>query len=295
MNGVLSVMGDFRSAALQSIPCAQFTFDRLAEIYNDTRVDYIVPMPMNARRMAEYVHDYDVDMQSSLVALDGAGRSVGMGMLALRDNRAWITRLGVSPAQRGRGIGSFMMQALLERARARGAQRIQLEVIKGNDPAHVLFLKCGFRASRELLVLSRAPSQIRTDAPRDFVVLPLTPDEIAECLRMRTPGCASWIDETPSLMNGGSLAGFRAQHESGISGWIVLRKTLFQLSHFVFEVSPDCPHEAALALLDTLHRSFPTQDAKYENHPANHAAYSAFAQMGYLEVFRRIEMSLQLA
>ena len=54
-----------------AVPCSAYDYVALAEIYNQGRVDYIVPMPMNARRLEEYVRAYDVDLAASLVAVDG--------------------------------------------------------------------------------------------------------------------------------------------------------------------------------------------------------------------------------
>jgi hypothetical protein len=53
------------------IPARAFSYEELTEAYNNTRVDYLVPMPMNAARLREYVETYDVDMDSSVVAVDG--------------------------------------------------------------------------------------------------------------------------------------------------------------------------------------------------------------------------------
>lgn len=39
----------------RAVPIAQYSMDDLAAIYNRARVDYIVPMPMNGKRMAEYI------------------------------------------------------------------------------------------------------------------------------------------------------------------------------------------------------------------------------------------------
>ena len=52
------------------IPTNQFSVEELTEAYNQTRVDYMVPMPMNATRLREYIHVYDVDLAQSLVAVD---------------------------------------------------------------------------------------------------------------------------------------------------------------------------------------------------------------------------------
>ena len=39
---------------IEIIPAAQFTIQELTDLYNQTRVDYLVPMPMSADRLAEY-------------------------------------------------------------------------------------------------------------------------------------------------------------------------------------------------------------------------------------------------
>jgi len=55
------------------VSASEYTFAALAQIYNQGRVDYIVPMPMNARRMEEYVRYYDVALDASVVMLNGDG------------------------------------------------------------------------------------------------------------------------------------------------------------------------------------------------------------------------------
>ena len=78
---------------LALLPASAFTYEELTAAYNHTRVDYIVPMPMNAARLREYVETYDIDMNASVVAVDGT-EILGLSMLGLRADRAWITRLG---------------------------------------------------------------------------------------------------------------------------------------------------------------------------------------------------------
>ena len=84
---------------IKLIPASQFTVDELTGIYNQTRVDYMVPMPMNATRLAEYISVYNVDLEHSLVAMQGDDMR-GVAMLGVREGRAWITRLGVIPTTR---------------------------------------------------------------------------------------------------------------------------------------------------------------------------------------------------
>ena len=60
---------NFTSTAIKLVPASHFTIEQLTAIYNQTRVDYLVPMPMNAARLSEYIRTYDVDLKHSLVAL----------------------------------------------------------------------------------------------------------------------------------------------------------------------------------------------------------------------------------
>lgn len=276
-----------------AVSAAAYTFEELAQIYNQSRVDYIVPMPMNARRMEEYVHQYDVSLEASVVAVTPEGETVGIGMLGLRGSRAWITRLGVIPDGRGRHLGLFITETLLEQAAAHGAAMTQLEVIVGNEPAHRLFLKLGFEPTRELLVLRRppgAPDENSLSALAGARVEPLSDGEIAACLESRDDS-PSWIEETESLLKVGGLTGLRLtlppDNGSGApSGWIVVSKTAFQMAHFVLGGSP----RAALPLLLALHRQFPRHDTKLENLPADSPLWPHFQAAGYLETFRRTEM-----
>jgi ribosomal protein S18 acetylase RimI-like enzyme len=276
-----------------AVPAAVYTFEELAQIYNESRVDYIVPMPMNARRMEEYVRHYDVSLQSSVVAVTHDGETVGIGMLGLRGERAWITRLGVIPNGRGQRLGLFIAETLLQQAVARGARQTQLEVILGNAPAHQLFLKFGFEETRELLVLRRppgAPEASSLNALAGAQVEPLSDEEVVACLNSREDEPA-WIEENASLLKAGGLTGLRVTlppyNGSGEAvGWIVVSKNAFQMTHFVLGGSP----RAALPLLLAIHRQFPRHDTKLENLPADSPLWPHFQQAGYFEAFRRTEM-----
>ena len=66
---------------MKLIPADQFTIEQLTEAYNQTRVDYIVPMPMNAARLQEYIDVYDVELAASWVAVNEQDEPLGLGML----------------------------------------------------------------------------------------------------------------------------------------------------------------------------------------------------------------------
>jgi len=124
--------------SIRLVPASQFTIEQLTVLYNKTRVDYMVPMPMNVARLADYVRLYDVNLDRSFVAMQGE-EMLGVAMLGIRHQRAWITRLGVVPTTRRHGAGKMLVAALVDAVDSLHLPLIMLEVIKNNAPAHQLF------------------------------------------------------------------------------------------------------------------------------------------------------------
>jgi len=283
------------------IPANTYGFETLAQIYNEARTDYIVPMPMNARRMEEYVRFYDVVLSASFISLNDADEESGIAMLGWRGQRAWITRLGVIPERRGSKVGQTLTEALLDSGRGRGATLCQLEVIEGNEPAHRLFVKLGFEETRRLLVMRRPPSARGATGILNvgIEIEALDASAIAAQLQRRTDA-PSWLDETASLLNAGSLQGFRIDHQDGRFAWIVYRLVSTpvtpqlvrqKLSHFVLDSSdPDMTYD----LLRALHQRHPQVDTEVENMPADSSHWASFQRVGYVQSFRRIEMLMHL-
>lgn len=277
--------------SLKLLPANQFTFDELVTIYNKGRVDYIVPMPMSAISLREYVQNYDVDLEKSAVAmLDGT--PVGLNMLGVRSGHTWITRLEVLPARRGLHIGQRLMEHLIARSRRLEVPYIMLEVIKNNVPAYRLFRKLGFRETRRLLVIRRPPAPPTHNAP-NYAVQYLN-QEKAISLLSRRQSIPSWLDETSSLLNAGSLAALRVELENGDRGWLVYQKTPLQLGRLVIQTEAGDPHQVGLALTRALYARYPGIDTKSENLPVYDAHWTAMQEAGFIEAFRRIEMRLDM-
>lgn len=279
-----------------AVACATYSYDELAEIYNQGRVDYIVPMPMNAKRMQEYVQAYDVDLSLSLVALDANdGKPNGLCMVGLRGKRAWITRLGVIPERRRRKTGEFLIREVLARLRAGGVEHVQLEVIHGNEPAQRLFEKLDFEVTRHLYILRRPPSPLREEqrpphGTRHTLIE--AQDEVLRLLETRTDA-PTWLEETASLMNTGGMRAIVAELADGRRGWLAFQRLPFQLTHLVF--SPMQGEDMARILLMLLHETYPLQDTKVENIPSDSPLLAHYHAMGYVEAFQRLEMALTLA
>ncbi len=271
-----------------------FPWEALTHAYNQTRIDYIVPMPMNIARLRDYVRIYDVDMSASLVALH-ENQIAGLAMLGVRPAHCWATRLGVLPVTRQRHIGQMLMEALIEQSLARKSEYIVLEVIKGNQPAYRLFKKLGFGEVRELLIMRRPPG---LPLMEQCVIPPYTACALghrqAIDLLQRYRGVPSWLNEPRSLENAGNIAALEVTVHDGGHGWIVYQNTVFQLGRLVLQTEDGDPREVGRALLHALHMRHPAQDTNTENIPADDPHLPAMYDLGYLESFRRIEMRLEL-
>lgn len=281
------------ASAYQLVPASHYDVGQLAEIYNATRVDYIVPMPMNAKRMGDYIRTYDIDLNASLVCRLNTDTGVGIAMLGVRNSRAWLTRLGVIPEQREHKFGRIMVDELIQRAQQMRCREMQLEVIVGNEPAYRLFRKLGFEDQRDLLVVRRPPGKIELPLPA-LTVEPLSAEGINAILAAR-PERGSWIDENASLVNSGTLEGISLHLPDGSRGAALWVRGPFQISHILLHTPEGDPQQMAYALLHTLHTRGPMMDTKLENLPLHSPFWPVFQQFGYHETFRRIEMSLALS
>lgn len=278
-------------ASIDLVPASHYTIEELVAAYNQTRVDYIVPMPMNAARLNEYIRNYNVDLSASVVAVDGE-RVLGLAMLGVRPGHTWVTRLGVLPVKRRRGTGRMLMEYLIGISRCLGLDYVTLDVIKNNAPAHKLFLSLGFCEVRELLVVRRPPGRPQTDVGL-YAMQILGYHQAVELLNHRH-SIPSWLDEPASLVNAGSLAGLRIENVEGDKGWLVYQNTVFRLSRLVLQTEHGDPRRVARTLMHALHTYHPAQDTKFENLPLDDPHWLGMQDLGYLESFRRIELRLLL-
>ena len=305
---------------MKFISASQFNIEQLTLAYNLTRVDYIVPMPMNAKRLADYLHLYDVDLACSWVAVDDDRRLsrshpltkeseliggdmpniLGLGMLGVREDEAWITRLGVLPAGRQQGIGRAITQRLMSSAAGISCETIWLEVIEGNKPAYRLFSTSGFEKTRELVVARRPPDILQKESSSGIKhenvksVRSLGRDEIINLLDNR-PGRPNWLIETETMKNVKELAGLVVTLPGNCSGWVAYRLGQAQISSIVVGVLAGDPAQVTHSTLETLHREYPRHDAVMENISTDDETWPGFLEAGYFENFRRIEMIHKLS
>lgn len=279
---------------IEIIPADQFTIQELTDLYNQTRVDYLVPMPMNADRLNEYIHDFDVDLHHSCVARHSDGQILGLSMLGFRRQTAWITRLGVLPVTRRTGAGSVLMHSMLANAATLGAKAIHLEVIKNNAPAYNLFLKTGFIEKDTYLVMRHAPRLMTIPLQGDVTWLNL--DRALEKLETY-PHHLTWINALESMRNSPNTEGLHVRLANGSSGWLVYRNTKFTLrstlSHLIMHTEQGHAEEVGIQLLSHLHTHYSHHDTYAENIHEKDPHLSAFQALGYFTNFSRVEMRYQ--
>jgi len=89
---------------------------------------------------------------ANLLAVTDEQRVIGYGTLLFRRNSvtARLYSFCVDPEARGTGLGRELLQALEEVARARGSERLLLEVRADNRVAMGLYRRMGFIARRWL-------------------------------------------------------------------------------------------------------------------------------------------------
>jgi len=278
--------------AVELLPASRFSLEDLTAAYNQTRVDYLVPMPMNAARLAAYIDVYNVSLPHSVVAVEG-DQILGLGMLGVRSKYSWITRLGVLPVRRRRGTGEAIMRGLLEASQSLGLNCTILEVIKGNTPAYELFRKLGFQETHELLILRRPPG--KPPVTPEWMVTWLDQVDAIEIFRRWSQNHPkelrpAWTNQIESLQNSEDLMGLQISLDGGGRGWMIFRRQKFLLSHFIFHTEFGDPVKVGEAMLSHLYQRFPLIDTYTENLVADDPHLPALIKMGFIEAFRRIEM-----
>lgn len=103
------------------------------------RSSFTVPWTDRAFRMVMVRPD------ASLLVADRAEEVVGHAALWMQGREAELGDLAVAAAHRRRGIGTALLEAAVEDARKRGADRIYLLVRESNEAARELYRSAGFR------------------------------------------------------------------------------------------------------------------------------------------------------
>lgn len=156
--------------------------------------DYFVPVNISVAGLLAMVRQESVDLQLSRVILNN-DEPVGVALIARRGWTSRLAAMSIIPNARGQGIGARCVHQLLNDARGRGDQAMNLEVIEQNAPAVHLYEKCGFQIQRRLIGFTGQPKISETHLALEQV-------NVHEVARMLI---AHGSDDLPWQLSGESL------------------------------------------------------------------------------------------
>ena len=277
-------------------PASDFSSPQLAALLNACYEDCYTPIRFHSDQFDFFVRTHDILLDQSLVARWG-DELIGLALLGRRDERGWISGLGVLPGRRRQGVARALMSEVTENARNLGIARLQLEVLSNNQPAIDLYTELGWRLGRELLVWERpefqGPLPIHRERWQEMDPAFLLENYFDAW--HEEPPC--WQREKQTLLH---------YIDIGMKGWAVVREEgpVAYLLGFPprdgrmplmdVAVDPQVGYKSAgRALLQNLHLAYNTTP-QLPNEPVASSLNFLFAAMSYQVALRQNEMTLDL-
>jgi len=100
------------------VPAAELGTARLLEVFNAGFSDYLVPLRLDEAALRAHLHENDIALDRSPVAL--AEEPSAFALLGVRGDDAWIGGMATVPAKRRNGLARQMLDAAIEAAREAG-------------------------------------------------------------------------------------------------------------------------------------------------------------------------------
>ncbi|MFJ2545419.1 GNAT family N-acetyltransferase [Pseudomonas sp. NPDC087612] len=144
------------SAAITLQRCTEQHVEGLTALYNDPQVArQVLQMPYQSPEIWRKRLSLDNERMLFLVALH-KGEVIGSCSLEqyarIRRAHCGGIGMGVAPAWQGKGVGSRLLEAVLEVAdNWMGLQRVELTVYTDNHPALALYKRFGFAVEGQLI------------------------------------------------------------------------------------------------------------------------------------------------
>ena len=130
----------------------EFIFKNIGELIvrkmkpDDIQAVYIIEKQSFSNPWSEDSFEYAINCDSDhCIVAEFNGQVVGYALLRCSFEVADLMNIAVDPSHRNKGIGSRLMDNLIESGNSQGITDIFLEVRTGNTPAIVLYEKKGFK------------------------------------------------------------------------------------------------------------------------------------------------------
>ncbi len=149
---------------------------------------YIVPVAFDPVSLARRIQAEHIDpVASQLLRVDG--QTAGIMLIARRGGASRLAALGIAAPLRGGGIGAQAVAAAIAEARARGDERLVLEVIDSNSKAISTYTRAGFVPRRTLVGYTHDPV---LPATSEDGVMPCPAGDVLPLLLDAWPDDPSW-------------------------------------------------------------------------------------------------------
>ncbi|MBI5945068.1 MAG: GNAT family N-acetyltransferase [Chloroflexi bacterium] len=131
-------------------PASAYSISQIAELFTRGFEGYFVPVNINENTLLTILRRDGVDLSESRI-LSKDDVAIGLALIARRGWTSRLAAMGIIPAARHSGVGTWAMNQLTAEARARGEKEMVLEVIEQNTAGVKLYQKVGFKTIRRLV------------------------------------------------------------------------------------------------------------------------------------------------
>jgi ribosomal protein S18 acetylase RimI-like enzyme len=198
----------FQSALELSLPA-------IAELHTTT---YGGGWKSNPAKLVDIFRIQNVDLQHSLIAYDGR-KPIGLALLGRRRAHGWLYDFGISPAYRGKGLGTRLLLTTTRESAKAGIRDIELDVWEKRDDAIRLYQRAGFQHMRSYLNLDAPGRALRLsdlDIPPRLQVTPgAVEGVIGWYAAAHTEPEPCWDRRLPSLLTYGDAQFCTVSDEQG--------------------------------------------------------------------------------
>jgi ribosomal protein S18 acetylase RimI-like enzyme len=274
--------------ALRIIPAAAVTLDEFAGAYTAAFMGYFYHQAMNRESLARRVRTEQIDLVHSLLAYD-EDELVGMAMLGIRGQSAWIGGFGITERHRGRGRSHELMAAVVGEVCQCGMKKLSLEVLPQNAAAIRTYERAGLKVVRELLIFDRTheppPASVRTETLEEAAPAELT-QHFAR-LHLQPP---AWQRDLPTQLTMDNMRGFYLGRRQAPVAYALVRTWPSGITFIVDLAAREEQHADAMCAGIT---QMPGP-LRIINEPEKSIFVTALQTHGFIETERQHEMVMDL-
>ncbi|HYF65346.1 MAG TPA: hypothetical protein VD886_21135, partial [Herpetosiphonaceae bacterium] len=212
----------------------------------------------------------------------------GLGLVGIRGERAWIS-VSVSRDQRQSDVTRALLPSLLSTVDQRCSGALLVEVGQADAATQGLLARAGFRQLDDLVTLRReagVPAGTAAGNANWFS------HSTALTLLGTRKTAVPWSVDTAAFRGAAQVEGVAVSLPEGGLGWAIFQREPAGLNHLVLHTQSGDPAAVGAALLSHLHQRYPHLDLAAAAVRSSDAHLPAFAQHGYHEVGRRVQLQL---